>query len=59
MKENNIQHFVIPIPGHKTETDAIPLQSIANALEIINNTEMHPVLIHCNKGKVSRALQIP
>ncbi|KAI4086568.1 MAG: hypothetical protein LQ344_007431 [Seirophora lacunosa] len=51
MKENNIQHFVIPIPGHKTETDAIPLQSIANALEIINNTEMHPVLIHCNKGK--------
>ncbi|KAL9019331.1 MAG: hypothetical protein Q9185_003409 [Variospora sp. 1 TL-2023] len=50
-RENNIQHFQIPIPAHKTESVTIPLQSIANALEILNNKAMHPVLIHCNKGK--------
>lgn len=52
MKDNNIEHFQIPIPAHKSESVTIPLQSIANALEILHNTEKHPVLIHCNKGKV-------
>ncbi|KAL9604940.1 MAG: hypothetical protein Q9219_000128 [cf. Caloplaca sp. 3 TL-2023] len=51
MKENGIQHFQIPIPAHKSEAVTIPLQSIANALEILLNPEMHPVLVHCNKGK--------
>lgn len=53
MKENGIQHFQIPIPAHKSASVTIPLQSIANALEVLLNTKLHPVLIHCNKGKVT------
>ncbi|KAL8750255.1 MAG: hypothetical protein Q9184_006489 [Pyrenodesmia sp. 2 TL-2023] len=53
MEENGIQHFQIPIPAHKSESIKIPLQSIANALELLFNPEMHPILIHCNKGKAS------
>ncbi|KAL9002699.1 MAG: hypothetical protein Q9188_004395, partial [Gyalolechia gomerana] len=51
MKENHIQHFQIPIPAHKSEAITIPLQGIANALEILLNPQNHPVLVHCNKGK--------
>ncbi|KAL8861197.1 MAG: hypothetical protein Q9178_002413 [Gyalolechia marmorata] len=51
MKEHGIQHFQIPIPAHKHESVTIPLENIANALEILHNTERHPVLVHCNKGK--------
>ncbi|KAL8733329.1 MAG: hypothetical protein Q9166_002153 [cf. Caloplaca sp. 2 TL-2023] len=51
MKENGIQHFQIPIPAHKSESVTIPLENIANALDILRNTERHPVLVHCNKGK--------
>ncbi|KAI4192981.1 MAG: hypothetical protein LQ350_008512 [Teloschistes chrysophthalmus] len=51
MQENGIQHFQIPIPAHKSPAVKIPLQNIANALDILQNPMMHPVLIHCNKGK--------
>ncbi|KAL8711639.1 MAG: hypothetical protein Q9220_004049 [cf. Caloplaca sp. 1 TL-2023] len=51
MKSNNIQHFQIPIPAHKSDSVRIPLQNIANALDILRNSAMHPVLVHCNKGK--------
>ena len=55
MKENGIQHFTVPIPAHKNDSVTIPLQNIASALEILMNPEMHPVLVHCNKGKVHAA----
>ncbi|KAL9636950.1 MAG: hypothetical protein Q9204_002060 [Flavoplaca sp. TL-2023a] len=51
MKENGINHFQIPIPAHKNESVTIPLQNVANALDILHDTEKHPVLVHCNKGK--------
>lgn len=51
MKENGIQHIQIAIPAHKNESVTIPLESIANALDILRNPEQHPVLVHCNKGK--------
>ncbi|KAL8787594.1 MAG: hypothetical protein Q9213_002156 [Squamulea squamosa] len=51
MKENGINHFQIPIPAHKNESVKIPLENIANALDILRNTKMHPILVHCNKGK--------
>lgn len=51
MKENHIQHFQIPIPAHKSEDIKIPLQSIANALEVLINPKNYPILVHCNKGK--------
>ncbi|KAL8877673.1 MAG: hypothetical protein Q9198_004353 [Flavoplaca austrocitrina] len=53
MKENGINHFQIPIPAHKNESITIPLENVANALDILHDTEKHPVLVHCNKGKVS------
>lgn len=59
MKEHGISHFQIPIPAHKNESVTIPLQNIANALDILHNPERHPVLVHCNKGKVSSYLQSP
>ncbi|KAL8700542.1 MAG: hypothetical protein Q9201_005393 [Fulgogasparrea decipioides] len=51
MEKNGIQHFQIPIPAHKTESVTIPLQNIANALDILRDPERQPVLVHCNKGK--------
>ncbi|KAI4258216.1 MAG: hypothetical protein L6R42_005225 [Xanthoria sp. 1 TBL-2021] len=51
MKEHGISHFQIPIPAHKNESVTIPLENIANALDILHNPERHPVLVHCNKGK--------
>ncbi|KAL8866773.1 MAG: hypothetical protein Q9174_006093 [Haloplaca sp. 1 TL-2023] len=51
MKESGIQHLQIPIPAHKTDAVRIPLQNIANALDVLRNPANHPVLIHCNKGK--------
>lgn len=57
MKENGISHFQIPIAAHKNESVTIPLENIANALDILRNPERHPVLVHCNKGKVSSYLK--
>ncbi|KAL8737490.1 MAG: hypothetical protein Q9181_001620 [Wetmoreana brouardii] len=51
MEENGIQHFQIPIPAHKTDSVTIPLQNIANALDVLRDPERLPVLVHCNKGK--------
>ncbi|KAL8681685.1 MAG: hypothetical protein Q9186_002202 [Xanthomendoza sp. 1 TL-2023] len=51
MTEYGIQHVQIPIPAHKNESVTIPLENIANALDILRNPKQHPVLVHCNKGK--------
>lgn len=54
MAERGIQHFQIPIPAHKRETDSIPPESIAKVLRLLMDRSYHPILIHCNKGKVRR-----
>lgn len=56
MAEHDIQHSQIPIPAHKRETDSIPLRSIAKVLELLMDRSYHPILVHCNKGKVRRYL---
>ena len=51
--ENGIKHVQIPIPANKNPSDVIPPKSMARALELLFNKKYHPILVHCNKGKVS------
>lgn len=41
------------IPGNKEPFDNIPEDVICSALVAILDKRNHPLLIHCNKGKVS------
>lgn len=52
MEKNRIQHFQIPIPAHKDESVVVPPERIAAALKILQDSRNHPILVHCNKGKV-------
>lgn len=52
MEENRIQYFQISIPAHKDESVVIPPERIAAALRILLDPRNHPILVHCNKGKV-------
>lgn len=58
MEKNGIQHFEIPIPAHKDESVVIPPERIAAALKILQDSRNHPVLVHCNKGKVWLSLAV-
>jgi len=57
--DNGINHVQIPIPANKNPSDVIPPHLMAGALELLLDKQYHPLLIHCNKGKVSqhRAIQ--
>lgn len=50
MKSNNIRHRHIVMEGTKKQT--IPVQTMSAILEVIHNKENHPLLIHCNQGRV-------
>lgn len=50
MSSNGIRHHVINMKGTKKE--AIPLRTMKAILRLVLNRENHPVLIHCNHGKV-------
>ena len=54
LTEEGIQFFQFGIPGHK-ETK-MPEQKVTDALSVILDARNHPMLIHCNKGKVSAAV---
>lgn len=51
---NSIKHVQISIPANKDAFDSIPLESMAKALVTICDKRNHPVLVHCNKGKVCK-----
>lgn len=53
VKENGIQHFQIHISPNKDPFVTIPPKDMAAALKILLDKRNHPLLIHCNKGKVS------
>lgn len=53
IKQAGIQHFHVGMPGNKEPFVKIPAERILTALRIVLNRENHPILIHCNKGKVS------
>lgn len=54
IKKHGIQHFQIPIPANKDPFVTIPPQDMAAALKLLLDRRNHPILIHCNKGKVCR-----
>lgn len=51
IKANSIVHHEIPFPAHKAETDCIPIESMTQVLELLQDEANYPILIHCNKGK--------
>ena len=55
VKAYGIQHFQIPIPANKDPFVTIPPQDMAAALMLLLDRRHHPILIHCNKGKVCRS----
>lgn len=55
INEHGIQHFQIPIPANKDPFVTIPPQDMAAALKLLLDRRNHPILIHCNKGKVCRS----
>lgn len=57
--ENRIRHFRIRIQPNKDPFVVISQCDMATALGVILDRSNHPLLIHCNKGKVSRLLTCP
>jgi tyrosine-protein phosphatase SIW14 len=52
MKENNIQFFQVGMSGNKEPFVNVSDDTISTALKIAINPANHPLLIHCNRGKV-------
>jgi len=50
--DNGIQHFQIGIEPNKSPFVTISQCNISAALGVVMNPANHPILIHCNKGKV-------
>jgi len=48
---NNIKVFQFGIQGNKEPFVDIPEEAIRDALFILLDSQHHPLLIHCNKGK--------
>ena len=55
MRDNFVQNFQIHIPANKDPAITIPPDRIFRALDLVLDTRNHPILIHCNKGKVRLA----
>lgn len=58
MDENDIQHFQVHIPANKGRIQ-INACEMTRALEIVLDKRNHPMLIHCNKGKVHTSFPLP
>lgn len=52
LRENGIAHFRIIVQANKDPEEKTPDHVINGILEILLNKANHPILIHCNKGKV-------
>jgi tyrosine-protein phosphatase SIW14 len=52
LESAGIRFFQFPIPGNKEPFVVIPDVSIIGALETILDRRNHPILVHCNAGKV-------
>jgi Tyrosine phosphatase family len=55
MAQNGIRHFQVHIPANKG-TVCVPQCQMTEALGILLDRSNHPLLIHCNKGKVGLTL---
>jgi tyrosine-protein phosphatase SIW14 len=58
LESAGIKFFQFPIPGNKEPFVVIPDVSIIGALETILDKQNHPILVHCNAGKVLSSLFI-
>ena len=52
LESAGIKFFQFPIPGNKEPFVVIPDISVIGALETILDKRNHPILVHCNAGKV-------
>jgi tyrosine-protein phosphatase SIW14 len=57
LESAGIKFFQFPIPGNKEPFVVIPDVSIIGALETILDKRNHPILVHCNAGKVPSQLE--
>ena len=53
LRDNGINHFCIKVLPNKDPAIKTSQQTMNEILEIILNKANHPILVHCNKGKVS------
>jgi len=53
LESAGIKFFQFPIPGNKEPFVVIPDVSVIGALETILDKRNHPILVHCNAGKVA------
>lgn len=51
LTSNNIKHHIIAMKGTKKES--ISLGTMQSILNVVLNPKNHPLLVHCNHGKVS------
>lgn len=58
MGNNGINYYDIPIIPNKNPGVCTPQSAFDEVLEILLEPKNHPVLIHCNKGKVSPLLNL-
>ena len=54
--KHRINHLRVLIQPLKEECDIIPQIVMDRALDIILDESNHPILVHCNKGKVRPSL---
>lgn len=52
LEVNAIKHFRVKVQPNKEHTIPTPQNAVNEILEILLNKANHPILIHCNKGKV-------
>ena len=52
MEANHINHLRIPIIAHKAADRVNSLAEVARVMSVLRDPSQHPVLVHCNKGKV-------
>ncbi|KAH1129273.1 hypothetical protein J1N35_000651 [Gossypium stocksii] len=52
LKSNDIRLFQFGIEGYKEPFVNVPEDTIREALNVVLDVRNHPVLIHCNRGKV-------
>lgn len=53
VKENGIAHHRILVQANKDPAVKIPDSVMCRILELLLDKSNHPILVHCNKGKVS------
>lgn len=55
--KNGITQHVFDIKG--TKKQSIPAETMRNVLDVVLDKRNHPVLVHCNRGRVSTNSSTP